>query len=523
MDKIVVLDFGSQTAQLIGRRIRDLGIYSEIAPGTARLSEYLDDDVRGIVLSGSPSSVHDANPPAPDPAIYETKLPILGICYGLQRAAHDRGGRIGRSESREYGRSKVHIRSGSEVGGGESHPLFAGVPDGFTSWMSHGDHLAELPTGAEIVAESEHGVPAAVTLDDSMIGIQFHPEVTHCEYGDRILRNFAVGIAGAATDWNMSRYLEEAGESIRRRVGQKPVLLLISGGVDSTVVGALLLRTLPAAQVYLMYVDTGLMRKNETAEVSTTLKRLGAKHLDIVDASADFLDGLAHIEDPERKRAIIGDLFMTIQEREIRRRIPGEYFLAQGTLYPDMIESGGGVGNHAHVIKSHHNVRSPLVLKMREDGRVIEPLARLYKDEVRDLGKILGLPQEVVGRHPFPGPGLAVRILGDVTREKCEILREADAIYISELRRRGLYDQIWQAFSVLLSTKSVGVAGDARHYGHVLALRAVVSADAMTADVYQFPSADLLEISAMITNKVPEVGRVVYDVSSKPPATIEWE
>ena len=516
MDKIVVLDFGSQTAQLISRRIREIGVYSEILPGTTPAADLAGDtSICGIILSGSPASVHDADAPVPDPGIYELPIPKLGICYGLQRAIYDQGGRVGRSESREYGRSRVQLSA--------PHELFAGIPDGFVSWMSHGDHVESMPAGADVVATSEHGVPAAVDLGSQFVGIQFHPEVTHCEYGTEILRNFVIGIARATGGWSMENYVEESGRRIRTAVGDEPLLLLISGGVDSTVVAALLLHALPSSQVYLMYIDTGLMRKDETVEVRSTLDQLGATHVDVVNAESEFLGALAGVSSPEEKRTIIGDLFMTIQEREIGKRIPGEYFLAQGTLYTDMIESGAGVGKHAHVIKSHHNVRSPLVAAKREAGRLVEPLSRLYKDEVRQLGRVLGIAPDVVNRHPFPGPGLAVRILSDVTREKCEILRAADAIYIDELKRRGLYDEIWQAFTVLLPTRSVGVAGDSRKYGYVVALRAVVSADGMTADVYPFPIDHLLEISALITNRVPDVGRVVYDVSSKPPATIEWE
>ncbi len=518
MDAIVILDFGGQTAQLIGRRIRDLGVYSEIVPGTTPLSEISSLpglEVRGVVLSGSPASVHDANAPVPDPALLDSPLPTLGICYGLQQMVHHAGGRVARATAREYGRAAVRYTA--------DHPLFTSIPEGFTSWMSHGDHVVTVPETARVVAESEHGVPAAIGFGAGRIGIQFHPEVTHCEYGDRILENFAVGIAGAERGWSLEGYVEEASERIRATVREKPVLLLISGGVDSTVVGALLLHALDPDQVHLMYVDTGLMRKGESDEVAASLRRLGAKHLDLIDAEDEFLHALAGVDDPERKREIIGDLFITVQQREIAKRITGDYYLAQGTLYTDMIESGGGVGQYAHVIKSHHNVRSPLVAAKREEGRVVEPLSRLYKDEVRRLGALLGVAPEVIGRHPFPGPGLAVRILGEVTVEKCRILREADAIYMEELRARGLYDEIWQAFSVLLPIRSVGVTGDTRHYGYVLALRAVHSSDGMTADVYPFSADDLLAISARITNRVPEVGRVVYDVSSKPPATIEWE
>ncbi|MFW5689872.1 MAG: glutamine-hydrolyzing GMP synthase [Spirochaetota bacterium] len=518
MDAIVVLDFGGQTAQLIGRRIREFGVYSEILPGTSRAEEITSLpglDVKGIILSGSPASVHDEGAPQPDPDVLALGLPILGICYGLQQFVHRGGGEVARATAREYGRARLRYRAG--------HPLFEDVPEGFTSWMSHGDHVVHVPTGARIIAESEHGVPAAIALGEQRVGIQFHPEVTHCEYGTKILENFAVGMAGAAREWSLENYVDEASQRIRETVGEEPVLLLISGGVDSTVVGALLLHALDPEQVHLMYVDTGLMRKGESDEVARSLRELGARHLDLVDAGTEFLTALDGVDDPEKKREIIGDLFITVQQREIERRIPGDYFLAQGTLYTDMIESGAGVGKYAHVIKSHHNVRSPLVVAKREAGRVVEPLSRLYKDEVRRLGAILGVSPAVISRHPFPGPGLAVRILGAVTPEKCRILREADAIYLEELRARGLYDEIWQAFTVLLPVRSVGVTGDTRHYGYVVALRAVTSSDGMTADVYPFGAEDLLAISARITNRVPEVGRVVYDVSSKPPATIEWE
>jgi GMP synthase (glutamine-hydrolysing) len=321
----------------------------------------------------------------------------------------------------------------------------------------------------------------------------------------------------------MDRYIEDTLEEIRAQVGSNKVLLLISGGVDSTVVAGLLLQALPPDQVHLLHIDTGLMRKNESSEVIRDLEQLGASHVHFVDASQEFLSALQGVDDAEKKREIIGDLFITIQEREVERINVKDAYLAQGTLYTDLIESGKGVGKKAHVIKSHHNVRSPLVEEKRARGLIVEPLDRIYKDEVRRVGRIIGISEEVVARHPFPGPGLAVRILGEVTPEKCRILREADAIYVEELKKRCLYDQIWQAFSVLLPVRSVGVTGDARHYGYVLALRAVISSDGMTADVFPFPFGDLQEISSLITNKLREIGRVVYDCSSKPPSTIEWE
>lgn len=514
MDSILILDFGSQYTQLIARRVRELGVYTEIVPGDSPLA--LREGVRGIVMSGSPFSVYEPGSPAPDPAVYACGLPVLGICYGAQRMTSDRGGSVSTLPDREYGRRPVGIVSPDE--------LFDGVPAGFLSWMSHGDSIERLAPGFRVVAETDNGIPAAIAHESLPLrGVQFHPEVTHCEHGMRILRNFALRICGASAGWTMARYVEDESTAIRNKVGSSPVLLLISGGVDSTVAGALLLKVLPPEQVHLMYIDTGLMRKSESEEVMRTLGGMGAVHVHRVDAEADFLGALAGADEPERKRRIIGDMFISVQERAVAALGLQDYFLAQGTLYTDLVESGKGVGKKAQVIKSHHNVRSPLVEKKRAEGRIVEPLDRLYKDEVRALGRELGVADGVVRRHPFPGPGLGVRVLGEVTREKCDILRASDEILIRELKERGLYDKIWQAFCVLLPVRSVGVAGDARTYGWTVAIRAVASTDGMTADVYDFPMADLREIAAAITNRVKEVGRVVYDVSSKPPATIEWE
>jgi GMP synthase (glutamine-hydrolysing) len=354
-------------------------------------------------------------------------------------------------------------------------------------------------------------------------GVQFHPEASHCEFGMEILEAFAVDICGAARQWNMRTFMSSEQAALRRRVGDRKIVLLISGGVDSCVVAALLLRSFDSDRVHLMYIDTGLMREAESEEVMESLGGLGARHVHRIDASEKFYAALAGVSDPEQKRRIIGDLFMKIQEAEIGLLGIQGAFLAQGTLYTDLIESGRGVGDKANVIKTHHNVRSPMVEARRAAGLILEPLAALYKDEVRELGADLGLSPAVVRRHPFPGPGLAVRIVGEVTREKCDLLRKADRLFIDELRSRDLYDSIWQAFCVLLPVRSVGVSGDMRRYGHVLALRAVSSVDAITADVYPMQMKDLLEISSLITNRIPEIGRVVYDISSKPPATIEWE
>ena len=516
MDTILILDFGSQTTQLIGRRIRDIGVYTEIIPGDSCLDDRIGDDVRGLILSGSPFSVYDQDSPRPDSGLMSVEIPILGICYGVQRLIQDQGGNVAALPKREYGRSAVRIQSPS--------PLLEGLPDGFLSWMSHGDTIEKVAPEYRIVATTENDLPAIVVHRSKPIyGLQFHPEVTHSQHGEQLLENFALRVCGAKRQWNVDAYRRSIRDEVVERVGEKKVLLLTSGGVDSTVVAALLLDTLSPQQVHLMYIESGLMRKNESAEVSRLLTRLGARHLHVIDASDRFLNALSGVDDPEEKRRIIGDMFMSVQEQEIRRLGINNSFLAQGTLYTDMIESGKGVGKSADLIKSHHNVRSPLVEEKRESGLLLEPLAGLYKDEVRRLGEKLGLDREMVWRHPFPGPGLAVRIPGEVTREKVRILQDADHIYIEELKNRDLYDKIWQAFSVLLPLRSVGVAGDIRRYGYVLALRAVVSRDGMTADVYPFPTLDLLEISSRITNEVPDIGRVVYDVSSKPPATIEWE
>ncbi len=516
MDKILILDFGSQTTQLIGRRIRELGVYSEVVPGDSPLTPALLADVKGIILSGSPESVYDEDAPRPDPSLYSLELPLLGICYGLQRMTFDLGGKVTPHSKKEYGRARVYIKQES--------PLLKGVADGFVSWMSHGDTIEQTAAGFEVIAQTENKIPAVVGRHDRPVfGLQFHPEVTHCEFGNEILENFSVRICGARKEWDVDAYLRAGVEEIKNHVGEHKVLLLISGGVDSSVAAGLLLEALDAERVHLMYIDTGLMRKDESREVEAGLAQLGAVHIHHIKAEQDFLSALAGVSDPEQKRRIIGDMFISVQEREIKKLGIDDAFLAQGTLYTDMIESGKGVGKKAHVIKSHHNVRSPLVEAKRAQGLLVEPLAMLYKDEVRRLGMRLGLQPAIIGRHPFPGPGLAVRILGEITAEKLSVLKEADYIYINELKKRGLYDQIWQAFCVLLPLRSVGVSGDMRRYGYVLALRAVVSRDGMTADVFPFSSKDLLEISAMITNSVKEIGRVVYDVSSKPPATIEWE
>lgn len=516
MDKIIVLDFGSQTTQLIARRIRDFGVYSDVLPGDIAFDKAgFSADVKGVIFSGSPFSVYEPDAPDFDAQWLEAGVPILGICYGFQKLTRAFGGQVDALEKKEYGRSRISFR--------EENILFSEIPQNFTSWMSHGDSIKLPAAGFRVIADSEHHIAAAFHPEKQIWGIQFHPEVTHCEYGIDLLKNFVLKICRASQGWSMSSYLEEVRSSIALHVGNRPVLLLISGGVDSTVVGGLLLKSLPPEQVHLMYIDTGMMRKNESEEVASILKTLGAVHLYLIDAEERFLSALKGITEPEKKRKIIGDMFVKVQEEEIGKLEIRDYFLAQGTLYTDLIESGKGVGKKAQVIKSHHNVRTPLIEAKRAAGLIIEPLDKLYKDEVRALGKLVGIADSILFRHPFPGPGLGVRIMGEVTKERCDILREADAVFISELKKRGLYGKIWQAFCVLLNDRSVGVAGDARKYGTVIALRAIISKDGMTADVFPFEMNDLLEISALITNSVKEVGRVVYDITSKPPATIEWE
>jgi len=517
MDTILILDFGSQSTQLIGRRIRQLGVFSRIVPGDTPVTSIDFSDVRGIILSGSPFSVYEKDAPRADTGIYERDVPMLGICYGFQSMSADHGGTVASLGRKEYGRARILLD--------EKPALFGRIPgDSFVSWMSHGDSVTEAPAGFRVVGRSENGLAAAFVNDERrMWGVQFHPEASHSEHGQEILAAFVFDICKARSEWSVESFLQSEIHIVKEKVRENDVVLLISGGVDSSVVAALLLKSLDPERVHLMYIDTGLMREGESEEVARSLHDLGARHLHLVDASEKFYQGLAGLIDPEEKRRVIGDLFIRVQEAEIEALGIRDAFLAQGTLYTDLVESGKGVGNKAKVIKTHHNVRSPLVEAKRAAGKVIEPLSSLYKDEVRDLGNLLGLSPRVVRRHPFPGPGLAVRIIGEVTREKCQLLRTADALFISELRARGFYDKIWQAFCVLLPVRSVGVSGDMRRYGHVLALRAVASLDAITADVYPIPMKDLLEISSLVTNRIPEIGRVVYDISSKPPATIEWE
>jgi GMP synthase (glutamine-hydrolysing) len=511
-DRVLVLDFGGQYTQLIARRIRERGVYCEIQPCHAPLDAIRSWRPRGIVLSGGPSSVLDPDAPAAEPGLLDLGVPVLGICYGLQWMCHVRGGVVEKAEDREYGRAQLKIE--------RPDPLFAAWSQGAerTVWMSHGDRVLRLPADFEVLASSDHSPFAAVRhREKPLYGLQFHPEVVHTDGGAELLATFAHGICGCGSSWRMETFVDEAVAQVRARVGEGRAVCGLSGGVDSSVAAALVHRAI-GDRLHCILVDHGLLREGEAAEVERAFRDALGIQLDVVDARARFLAALRGVADPEKKRRIIGHLFIEVFEEEARR-LGGADFLVQGTLYPDVIESMP-VRGPSQTIKTHHNVGG---LPERMRLALVEPLRELFKDEVRELGRQLGLPDALVGRHPFPGPGLAIRVLGEVTAERLAILRRADAIFLEEIRRVGLYDHIWQAFAVFLPVQTVGVQGDERTYDHVIALRAVTSLDAMTADWAQLPHDLLARASSRITNEVRGVNRVVYDVSSKPPATIEWE
>ena len=513
-DCILILDFGSQVTQLIARRVRESGTFCEILPYNADPSRIRGYDPKGIILSGGPDSVtREGSPRAPD-VVFELGVPLLGICYGQQTMVQQLGGRVEGSDHQEFGKAFLDVRA--------DVPLFDGIwqaGERHQVWMSHGDRVVTLPGGFQVAGTSD-GAPCAAIADPERgyYGVQFHPEVVHTPDGGKLIQRFVREVAGCAGDWSMAAFREEAIRKIRAQVGDAKVICGLSGGVDSSV-AAVLVHEAIGEQLTCIFVDHGLMRAGEGEQVTELFRNSYNIPLVHRDASDLFLGKLEGVEDPEKKRKIIGNTFIDVFEEEATK-IGGADFLVQGTLYPDVIESVAPKGGPSQTIKSHHNVGG---LPERMDMDLVEPLRELFKDEVRALGRELGLPESMVGRHPFPGPGLAIRIPGDVTREKADILRKADRIYLEEIREAGLYDAIWQAFAVLLPVRTVGVMGDARSYDYVCALRAVTSVDGMTAESYPFDHGFLSQAATRIINEVRGINRVVYDVTSKPPGTIEWE
>jgi GMP synthase (glutamine-hydrolysing) len=511
-DKVIIIDFGSQVTQLIARRIREAGVYSEIHPCTSDPAAIKAMNPKAIVLSGGPSSVHDEGAPPLPKDYLEWGLPILGICYGMQILAHTMDGEVTRSKDREYGRAEFEALGDC--------PLFSGVEnkDKLTVWMSHGDHVGKLPTGFSCIGRTASLEHAAMCDPARKIyAVQFHPEVAHTDQGERILSNFLFKIAGLKPGWTMASFVDSSIKAMSEQVGDGKVVLGLSGGIDSTVAAVLLHRAI-GKRLYCIFVDNGLLRMGERQEVIGFLEEHFDLNVKCVDARREFLDKLEGVEDPEQKRKIIGYTFIEVFDREAKA-IEGVSFLGQGTLYPDVIESVSFKGPSA-VIKSHHNVGG---LPEKMNLKLVEPLRELFKDEVRKVAYELGMPEHIIWRHPFPGPGLAIRVIGEITEERLEILRQADKIVQHELLASDWYRKVWQGFAVLLPLKTVGVMGDDRTYEHVIALRIVDSIDAMTADWSRVPSEILAKMSSRIINEVKGVNRVVFDISSKPPSTIEWE
>ncbi len=511
---IVVLDFGAQYSQLIARRIRELNVFSVVLPCTASLDEIKSYSPAGIVLSGGPSSVYDADAPPADDRVLHLGVPVLGICYGLQFMVYKLGGKVRAADKREYGHAQVELLN-------PASPLFKGLRGPLPVWMSHGDEALELPPGFELIGKTSNAVAAIQNPAAKYYAVQFHPEVHHTPHGTEVLRNFVFNICGAKPNWSPQSFIEETIASVRQTVGKGRVICGLSGGVDSSVAAELVHRAV-GDQLTCIFVNNGVLRKNEFINVQKNLRDKLGLNIDAVDASRRFLSKLAGVSDPEKKRKIIGNEFIAVFEEEAHRieQMQGKVeWLVQGTLYPDVIESRS-VRGPSQTIKSHHNVGGlPEIMKLK----LIEPLKDLFKDEVRKIGRDLGLPEDILQRQPFPGPGLAVRILGEVTPERIALLQDADDIVVTEIKRAGLYNKIWQSFAVLLPVMSVGVMGDMRTYAYTCAIRAVHSEDGMTADWVPLPHEVLKTISSRIVNEVKGINRVVYDVTSKPPGTIEWE
>ncbi|MBC8346005.1 MAG: glutamine-hydrolyzing GMP synthase [Candidatus Marinimicrobia bacterium] len=508
---VIILDFGSQYTQLIARRIREQHVFSEILSSETSAESIIKRKPKAVILSGGPNSVFDNSAPQYDPSIFDLKFPILGICYGLQLMAHHFGGQVEPGSKGEYGFANIKMM--------KPESILNGISDGTQVWMSHMDKVRSVPGGWTVLAESTNGVVAAIANKEiNRFATQFHPEVVHTVQGDTIINNFLFKIAHCEPNWTAGNFIHEQVDFIRNQVGDGQVICGVSGGVDSSVVGALMHKAV-GGQCTSVLIDHGLLRKNEAEHCVSALKDGLGVNITSINETDIFLSKLSGIVEPEKKRKIIGEQFIRSFEKAASK-VGDVSFLAQGTLYPDVIESGASVGNSAHVIKSHHNVGG-----LPEDMtfKLIEPLRELFKDEVRNVGRELGLPNSLINRHPFPGPGLAVRVIGEITKSRLDILREADDIFMNTLHEDGLYDEIWQAFAVLIPVKTVGVMGDQRTYEHLLGLRAVTSSDGMTADWFRMPDETLTKISNKIVNSVKGVNRVVYDITSKPPGTIEWE